>query len=207
MMEQVKPQHSLSRVRPVLVRGEEVCWALHLGRLAGTPEKPKDFFIPSSKANSAASLMVNKLMLAVKVTPANVQCDYVPVLKFLGILDFRKSAISLSSSFSLQKKNSKKMTPENTHHNSTGWQTLPLSVNDKSVQYTPNGTLIIRMGKEIWCFICHLFLKHLMLIPTVFFYDSKILTILRKMLIFWWGWEVLFRKVINNLTDVSKVQH
>ena len=37
MMEQVKPQHSFSRVRPVLVRGEAVCWALHRGRLAGTP--------------------------------------------------------------------------------------------------------------------------------------------------------------------------
>lgn len=107
-MEQVKPQHSLSRVRPVLVRGEEVCWALHFGRLAGTPEKPKDFFILSSKANSAASLMVNKLMLAVTVTTANVQCDYLPVLKFLGILDFRKSAISLSSSFSLQEKIAKR---------------------------------------------------------------------------------------------------
>lgn len=39
MMEQVKPQHSFSRVRPVLVRGEEVCWALDRGRLAGTPQK------------------------------------------------------------------------------------------------------------------------------------------------------------------------
>lgn len=38
MMEQVKPQHSFSRVRPVLVRGEEVCWALDRGRLAGTPQ-------------------------------------------------------------------------------------------------------------------------------------------------------------------------
>lgn len=28
MMEHVKPQHSFSRVRPVLVKGEEVCWAL-----------------------------------------------------------------------------------------------------------------------------------------------------------------------------------
>lgn len=106
-MEQVKPQHSLSRERPVLVRGEEVCWALRRGRLAGTPEKHKDvFFISSSKENSAASLMVNKLMLAMKVTTANVnvQCYSVPVLKFLGILDCRKSAISLSSSFSLQEK-------------------------------------------------------------------------------------------------------
>lgn len=38
MTEQVKPQHSFSRVRPVLVRGEEVCWALDRGRLAGTPQ-------------------------------------------------------------------------------------------------------------------------------------------------------------------------
>lgn len=43
MMEQVKPQHSFSRVRPVLVRGEEVCWALHRGRLAGTPKNTKTF--------------------------------------------------------------------------------------------------------------------------------------------------------------------
>lgn len=41
MMEQVKPQHSFSRVRPVLVRGEAVGWALHRGRLAATPENPK----------------------------------------------------------------------------------------------------------------------------------------------------------------------
>lgn len=72
-------------------------------------------------------------------TTADVRCGYVPVLKFLGILDFRKSAISLSSSFSLQEKIAKKMTPENTHRNSTGWQTLPLSVNEQSVKYTPNG--------------------------------------------------------------------
>lgn len=38
MMEQVKPQHSFSRVRPVLVKGEEVCWVLDGGRLAGTPQ-------------------------------------------------------------------------------------------------------------------------------------------------------------------------
>lgn len=38
MTEQVKPQHSFSSVRPVLVRGEEVCWALDRGRLVGTPQ-------------------------------------------------------------------------------------------------------------------------------------------------------------------------
>lgn len=37
MMEHVKPQHSFSRVRPVLVKGEEVCWALDGTRLVGTP--------------------------------------------------------------------------------------------------------------------------------------------------------------------------
>lgn len=40
MMEQVKPQHSFSRVRPVLVKGEEVCWALDGTRL-GTPGTQK----------------------------------------------------------------------------------------------------------------------------------------------------------------------
>lgn len=40
MMEQVNPQHSFSRVRPVLVKGEEVCWALDGTRL-GTPGTQK----------------------------------------------------------------------------------------------------------------------------------------------------------------------
>lgn len=38
MMEHVKPQHSFSRVRPVLVKGEEVCCALDGARLAVAPE-------------------------------------------------------------------------------------------------------------------------------------------------------------------------
>lgn len=42
MMEHVKPQHSFSRVRPVLVKGEEVCWALDGTRLVGTPGAERD---------------------------------------------------------------------------------------------------------------------------------------------------------------------
>lgn len=38
MMEHVMPQHSFNRVRPVLVKGEEVCWALDGTRLVSTPE-------------------------------------------------------------------------------------------------------------------------------------------------------------------------
>lgn len=41
MMEHVKPQHSFSSVRPVLVKGEDVCWSLNGTRLVGTPEAPK----------------------------------------------------------------------------------------------------------------------------------------------------------------------
>lgn len=106
MMEQVKPQHSFSSVRPVLVRGEEVCWALDRGRLVGTPQiqqrkktsKPrymiefKDSFLDTSIANSASP------------TTSKISSRHIPVFIFLGNLEFRKSAISLSSSFSLQKK-------------------------------------------------------------------------------------------------------
>lgn len=67
---------------------------------------------------------------------------------FLGILDFRKSAISLSSSFSLQKKIAERwhlivhiINHQDDAHFHRLWVT--------SVKYTPNGTLIIRMGKEI----------------------------------------------------------
>lgn len=42
MMEHVKPQHSFSRVRPVLAKGEDVCWALDGARLVGTPEAQRN---------------------------------------------------------------------------------------------------------------------------------------------------------------------
>ena len=35
MMEQVKPQHSLSRVRPVLPKGDEACWFRDVTLLEG----------------------------------------------------------------------------------------------------------------------------------------------------------------------------
>lgn len=38
MMEHVMPQHSFNRVKPVLVKGEEVCWALDGTRLVSMPE-------------------------------------------------------------------------------------------------------------------------------------------------------------------------
>ena len=41
MMEQVKPQHSFRRVRPVLVNGDGVCWARAGALRAGTPGTQK----------------------------------------------------------------------------------------------------------------------------------------------------------------------
>lgn len=142
MMEQVKPQHSFSSVRPVLVRGEEVCWALDRGRLVGTPQiqqrknpsKPrytievKGIFLDASMANSASK------------TTSKISSQRIPVFIFLGNLEFRKSAISLSSSFSLQKKITNSTKTKNKQHKIPGLQRLLLSLDETSVKCALNGT-------------------------------------------------------------------